>query len=317
MRMVSAEDVHRLLDYPSLVEGLKQFHLQDMDEATEMLLTQPAPSGSENVLLALPAWQRDQAIGVKLITVFPDNEHTGTGLPSVHGIYALFDGHNGAPQAIIDGTALTLRKTAGDSASGSSFLAREDAGVMVMVGAGAMAPHLIMAHTAIRPSITKVMIWNRNAERARKLAAELRLDGVNVSATDDLEAAVRGADLISCATMATEPLIKGAWLKPGAHLDLVGGYQKHMRESDDDCVRAARVYVDSRMFTLGNVGDISQPIESGVMGEGDIVGDLYDLSRGKCQGRQSAHEITFYKNAGGGHLDLGTARFLLERLETS
>ncbi|MGY8997420.1 MAG: ornithine cyclodeaminase, partial [Alphaproteobacteria bacterium] len=220
-----------LLDYPSLVEGLKQFHLQDLDVAEEMLLTQPAPTGSENVLLALPAWQRDQAIGVKLITVFPDNEHTGTGLPSVHGIYALFDGQNGAPQAIIDGIALTLRKTAGDSATGASFLAREDAATMVMVGAGAMAPHLIMAHTEIRPSLSNVMIWNRNGERARRLADELKLVGVRVSAVDDLEAAVREADVISCATMATEPLIKGAWLKPGAHLDLVGGYQTHMRES--------------------------------------------------------------------------------------
>jgi len=317
MRMVSAEDVHRLLDYPSLVEGLKQFHLQDLDAAEEMLLTQPAPTGSENVFLALPAWQRDQAIGVKLITVFPDNESTGTGLPSVHGIYALFDGRNGAPQAIVDGIALTLRKTAGDSATGASFLARQDAQTMIMVGAGAMAPHLIMAHTEIRPSIREVMIWNRNEERARKLAAELKLEGITITAVDDLEAAVREADVISCATMATEPLIKGAWLKPGAHLDLVGGYQTHMRESDDECVRVARVYVDSRMFTLGNVGDIAQPIEAGVMAESDIVGDLYDLSRGKCPGRQSADEITFYKNAGGGHLDLGTARFLLERLESS
>jgi alanine dehydrogenase len=317
MRMVSAEDVHRLLDYPSLVEGLKQFHLQDLDAAEELLLAQPASTGSENVFLALPAWQRDQAIGVKLITVFPDNESTGTGLPSVHGIYALFDGRNGAPQAIVDGIALTLRKTAGDSATGASFLARDDARTMVMVGAGAMAPHLIMAHTKIRPSISNVMIWNRNVERARRLADDLKLDGLTISAVEDLEAAVREADVISCATMATEPLIKGAWLKPGAHLDLVGGYQTHMRESDDDCIRVARVYVDSRMFTLGNVGDISQPMDAGILAEDDIVGDLYDLSRGTCPGRHSAEEITFYKNAGGGHLDLGTARFLLERLDAS
>ncbi|MDG2480908.1 MAG: ornithine cyclodeaminase family protein [Alphaproteobacteria bacterium] len=313
--MVSADEIHRLLDYPSLVEGLKAFHLQDTDEASDVHLAQPAPSGNENVFLALPAWQRDQAIGIKLITVFPDNEYTGTGLPSVQGVYALFDGKNGQPLALMDGTALTLRKTAGDSATGASYLAREDAATMLMVGAGAMAPHLIMAHTAIRPSISKVYVWNRSAARAEAVAAELSLDGVVVEAVTDLEAAARQADVISCATMATEPLIQGAWLKPGAHLDLVGSYQKHMRESDDECIRRCRIYMDSRMFALSLPGDLLLPAESGVFTEGDEVGDLFDLARGICHGRQSDEEITFFKNAGGGHLDLGTARFLMSRLE--
>ncbi|MBN34762.1 MAG: ornithine cyclodeaminase [Rhodospirillaceae bacterium] len=312
--MVAGDEVHRLLDYPSLVEGLKQFHLQDTHEAFDVHLAQPAPTGTENVFLALPAWQRDEAIGIKLVTVFPDNEYTGTGLPSVQGVYALFDGRNGQPLALMDGTALTLRKTAGDSATGASFLARHDAQTMLMVGAGAMAPHLIMAHTAIRPSIKTVHVWNRSPERAATVAAELSLEGITIEATSDLEAAVREADVISCATMATEPLIQGTWLKPGSHLDLVGSYQKHMRESDDECVRRARIYMDSRMFTLGRVGDISQPTESGAMTEDEVVGDLFDLSRGQCQGRTSDDEITLFKNSGGGHLDLGTARFLMERL---
>ena len=157
--------------------------------------------------------------------MFPDNEYTGTGLPSVQGVYALFDGKNGEPMAMMDGTALTLRKTAGDSATGASFLAREDAAVMLMVGAGAMAPHLIMAPRANPPVDRKVFVWNRSAERARKVAAELKLDGIAIEATEDLEGAARQADVISCATMATEPLIRGDWLKPGAHLDLVGGYR--------------------------------------------------------------------------------------------
>lgn len=314
MRMVTGDEVHRLLDYPSLVEGLKAFHLQDVDEARDVHLHQPTEAGSDAVFLLLPAWQRNQAIGVKLVTVFPDNEYTGTGLPSVQGVYALFDGKNGEPMAVMDGTALTLRKTAGDSATGASFLAREDAAVMLMVGAGAMAPHLIMAHTAIRPSIRKVFVWNRSAERASKVAQDLELDGIAIEATEDLEGAARQADVISCATMATEPLIKGTWLKPGAHLDLVGGYQPTMRESDDDCVRRSRIYVNSRWFTLGRVGDIKTPMDAGIIGEDDIVADLFQLSRGEKQGRQSADEITFFKNAGGGHLDLGTARFLLTRL---
>jgi ornithine cyclodeaminase len=179
-----------------------------------------------------------------------------------------------------------------------------------------MAPHLIMAHTAIRPSIDRVFVWNRNAERARRLAGEVKLDGIDIRATDDLAAAVHQADVISCATMATEPLIAGDWLKPGAHLDLVGGYRPQMRESDDACIRRARVYVDSRWFTLGRVGDIKTPIDNGTMTEADIAGDLFQLARGEVPGRQSADEITLFKNAGGGHLDLGTAKFLLTRLPT-
>ena len=315
MRAVPAGEVHRLLDYPSLVEALKRFHLGDIDEAIDVQLAQPAPAGGENVFLALPAWRRDEALGVKLVTVFPDNERCGSGLPSVQGVYALFDGRNGEPLALIDGTTLTLRKTAGDSATGASFLARRDADTLLMVGAGAMAPHLVMAHAAIRPSISRALIWNRTPERARRLADDLEVEGVSIEATDDLERAARAADVISCATMATEPLIEGVWLKPGAHLDLVGSFRKHMRESDDDCVRRARIYMDSRMFTLGRVGDVAQPMESGAMTEDDVVGDLFDLSRGLCEGRRTADEITLFKNSGGGHLDLAAARFLMERLD--
>lgn len=315
MRMVTGEEVHRLLDYPSLVEGLKAFHLQDIDDSQSIHMHQPLTSGSDSVFLLLPAWQREQAIGVKLITVFPDNEYNGSGLPSVQGVYVLFDGKDGKPLAVIDGTVLTLRKTAADSATGADYLARRDAEVLLMVGAGAMGPHLVMAHCAVRPSIRNVLLWNRTAARAETLAADLKLDGVAIEATTDLEGAARRADVISCATMAEEPLIRGAWLKPGAHLDLVGSYQPQMRESDDECIRRARIYLDSRYFALEKTGDLCQPIAAGILHPDDIAGDLFQLARGEVKGRQSDDEITLFKNAGGGHLDLGTARFLLSRLE--
>jgi len=314
VRMVTGEEVHRLLDYPSLVEGLKAFHLQDIDESRSIHMHQPLSSGSDAVFLLLPAWQREQAIGVKLITVFPDNEYNGSGLPSVQGVYVLFDGRDGRPLAVIDGTVLTLRKTAADSATGADYLARRDAEVLLMVGAGAMGPHLVMAHCAVRPSIRRVLVWNRTAARAERLAADLSLDGVSIEATTDLEGAARGADVISCATMAEQPLIKGAWLRPGTHLDLVGSYQPQMRESDDDCIRRSRVYLDSRFFALEKTGDLCQPIAAGILRPEDIAGDLFQLARGTVQGRRSAEEITLFKNAGGGHLDLGTARFLMTRL---
>jgi len=316
MRMVSGEEVHRLLDYPSLVEGLKAFHLQDINDSMSIHMHQPLDSGQDAVYLLLPAWQRNQAIGVKLVTVFPDNEYNGSGLPSVQAVYALFDGRDGRPLAIIDGTVLTLRKTAADSATGADYLARRDTRTMLMVGAGAMGPHLIMAHTAVRPSIDRVLVWNRTAARAEKLSADLVIEGVAIEATTDLEGAARQADVISCATMAEEPLIRGAWLKPGAHLDLVGSYQPRMRECDDDCIRRARVYLDSRFFALEKTGDLCQPIADGILRSDEIAGDLFQLARGEVEGRRSPDEITLFKNAGGGHLDLGTARFLMSRLES-
>ncbi len=315
MRMVTGDEVHRLLDYPSLVEGLKAFHLQDIDDSDSIHMHQTLDSGSDSVFLLLPAWQREQAIGVKLITVFPDNEYNGSGLPSVQGVYVLFDGRDGRPLATMDGTALTLRKTAADSATGADYLARRDAEVMLMVGAGAMAPHLIMAHKAVRPSIREVLVWNRNGARAEKLAGEMRLDGVTISATTDLEGTTRRADVISCATMAEQPIILGDWLKPGAHLDLVGSYQPQMRERDDAAMQRGRVYLDSRFFALEKTGEFCQPIAAGTFSADDVCGDLFELARGTVAGRGSDEEITVFKNAGGGHLDLGTARFLLTRLQ--
>ena len=315
MHLIAAREVHRLLDYPALVEGLKKFHLRDIDEARDIHISQPVEGGSEAVLLVLPAWRRGEALGVKLVSIFPDNPHDGSGLPSIQGVYVLFEGRHGRPLAVIDGTALTLRKTAADSATGASYLAREDAEVMLMVGAGAMAPHLVMAHAAVRPSLRRVRVWNRGTERARRLVRSLALDGVALEATEDLEGACRRADVICCATMAETPLIRGDWLRPGAHLDLVGGYTPVMREADDACVLRSRIFVDSRMFSLGRVGDIKTPLDAGIIGEDDIRGDLFQLARGEVEGRTRRDEITLFKNAGGGHLDLATACFLLSRLE--
>ena len=184
---------------------------------------------------------------------------------------------------------------------------------MVMVGAGAMAPHLMMAHCAVRP-IREVKVWNRSAERAHRLAGDLKIDGVRIEATEDLEAAVSWADLVSCATMATKPLIKGAWLKPGTHLDLVGGYRPDMREADDDAVkRAQRHYIDTRMTTIGVSGDITDAINTGLLDPAALI-DSGQLARGEKPGRVSPDEITFFKSGGGGHEDLGTAQYLVSKL---
>jgi alanine dehydrogenase len=314
MHVVDADTVHALLDYPSLVDALRELFRRGVDRVDRLGLAEPRPGGGQNDWLLLPAWQFGRHFGAKLVSVFPGNE--ARGLASILGLYLLFDGGSGAPLAVIDGAALTLRKTAANSALAATYLARGDAGSLLMVGAGALAPHLLQAHAAVRP-IRRVRLWNRTAQRARAQVTALLADpataALDIAATEDLEAAVRGADIISCATMATAPLIRGAWLSPGTHLDLVGGYRPDMREADDEAVRRARVFVDAR-FTAGEAGDIHQPLSAGIIDEAAIT-DGFQLARGERPGRRSAAEITLFKSGGGGHEDLGTAQHLLARLD--
>ena len=312
MRFIDATEVHQRLPYAELVEALAAHHLHDVDASESHVLEQPTAAGGNAHFLALPAWQRGRALGAKLVTVFPENEHDGSGLPSVQAVFILFDGRNGRPLACIDGTALTLRKTAGDSALGTKLLAPPAPATMLMVGAGALAPHLIMAHHAVRPSLTRVEVWNRTAARAEALVDGIKIPGVEVATTSDLEGSARQADVISCATMATEPLIAGAWLKPGAHLDLVGSYTPAMRECDDEALRRSSVFVDSPWSAIDDCGEIVSALESGLLARSDIQADAFTLARGEHPGRSHGDEITLYKNGGGGHLDLMVAQHLYD-----
>jgi alanine dehydrogenase len=310
MRYVSAEEVHAALDYPSLVEALRELFRRGVDEARAIHLTEPLPDGKENVWLLLPAWQHGRHQGIKLVSVYPGN--AAKGLESVQGLYVLFDGTNGMPLAAIDGAALTFWKTAANSALAASWLARPDAATLLMVGAGALAPHLVRAHCAVRP-IRQVLIWNRTAANAEGMAAAIAQPGLTVEVAGDLAAAVARADVISCATMATTPVIRGEWLKTGTHLDLVGGFRLDMREADDAAVRRARVFIDA-WFTAGDhCGDICQPLATGLLRKEDIT-DSFQLARGERPGRTAPEEITLFKSGGGGHEDLGTAQHLMARL---
>lgn len=311
MRYVDADRVHRLLPFAELIDALAEAHRGPMPTVDRSLLTSAEGEVGEG-LVTWPAWQRGRAFGIKMVTILPRNP--ARGLPTVNAVYQLFDGETGVPTLTVEGESLTFRKTAADSALGARYLARDDAATLLMAGAGALAPYLVRAHLAARPGITRVTVWNRTPARAEALAAELAGEGVAARATTALEDAVRDADVISCATMATEPLVHGEWLAPGTHLDLVGGFTPQMRESDDEAVRRASVFVDSRWFTVGCVGDIVQPMASGALAEGDIRADLFELARGERPGRRAREEITVFKNAGGAHLDLFTADFLARRL---
>jgi ornithine cyclodeaminase len=248
-----------------------------------------------------------------MATVVPRNAERDDALPTIHAAYQLFDGDRGVPTAVIDGTALTLRKTAADSGLGCRLLARPDVECLLMVGAGAMAPHLVAAHRAARPSLARVMVWNRGTERRDALVEGLRAEGIDAEPVESLAAAVPTADVISCATASMEPLVLGEWLCPGQHLDLVGSFSPSMRETDDACVRRARLFVDSRASTVEAAGDLFRPLTDGVISAEDIRGDLFELCAGRTAGRERDEEITLYKNGGGGHLDLFTAEHLYRR----
>ena len=310
MRILSAADVEAALDWDSLIERLRQAFRRGAEVPVRHHHEIANPGGPEGTLLLMPAWQSGRHIGVKVVTIFPDNGEQG--LPSVMGAYLLLDGRTGSPIALIDGPTLTLKRTAAASALASGYLSRPDCERLLMVGTGALAPYLVSAHAAVRP-ICNVLIWGRTPDKAVKLAKRLDRTDFRVAATEDLEAAARGADIISCATLSRDPLVRGDWLRPGQHLDLVGAFRPDMRESDDQAIRRARVFVDTRDGATKEAGDIVQPIESGVLDPVDVAGDLFDLTRGERAGRRYYDQITLFKSVGTALEDLAAAELAAER----
>jgi ornithine cyclodeaminase/alanine dehydrogenase-like protein (mu-crystallin family) len=313
IRFIDAATAARLLDLPSLIEALRAGHRAGRAAIGHLLLQQPSAQGGTDGLLAHMGWQPGQALGVKLVTIFPDN--AGTPTPTIASVYVLFDGRAGTPLAVIDGTPLTVRKTGADSALAADYLARRDGTTLLMMGAGEQAPWMIAAHRVARPGIKRILVWNRSAAGAEALAARLRGDGLDATAVSDPQAATGEADIISCATAARGPILHGAWLRPGTHVDLVGSFTPEMRETDNEVMRRGRVFVDTRANTLDHVGDLVAPIRDGVIGADHVLGDLYQLASGEVPGRQSDDEITVFKNGGGGHLDLMVARLVYERAQ--
>jgi alanine dehydrogenase len=310
MRILSAADVEAALDWDSLIERQRRAFRRGAEVPVRHHHEIPTPGGEPGTLLLMPAWQAGRRIGIKLATIFPDN--ASQGLPSVMGAYLLLDGKTGAPLALIDGPTLTVKRTAAASALASGYLSRPDCERFLMIGTGSMAPYLVMAHAAVRP-ICNVLIWGRSPDKAARLAKRLDRPDFRVAATDDLEAAVRGADIVSCATLSKAPLVRGEWLQPGQHLDLVGAFRPDMRECDDAAIRRARVFVDTREGALAEAGDIVQPIESGALDPADVAGDLFDLTRGERAGRRFYDQITLFKSVGTALEDLAAAELAAER----
>lgn len=312
MEMIDSRRVHELLDFPGLIAALETAHMGGMPKQSDRQIYQePNPEGQPDIFIILPAWEPGEGILAKLVTSFPNNK-TRHGLPTVNSIYAFINGETGVTEAIIDGEAVIFHKTSSDSALGSKLLSRPDSKTFLMVGAGGIAPYLVEAHLTARPGIETVLLWNRTTSNAQALAEKLAAKNIKAEVVTDLDAALSEADIISSATMATEPHIKGKLLKPGVHLDLVGSFTPEMRESDDDVLTRARIFVDHRQTTTRS-GEFLGPFDRGVITADDVRGDLFDLCQKRVEGRSSNTDITMMKNGGGSHIDYYVAKYIMDR----
>lgn len=285
-------EAEALLDWPGLIAALEAGHSLPRAEINDLFLYR-----GPDVLLDRAAWIEGLGALVKVATVVPGNK--ARGLPNVNGVVNLFNDQTGLLEALVDFHLVTKWKTAGDSLLSASKLARKDAKRFLLVGAGTVARSMQQAYSALWPD-AQFTVWSRSRDTA---------EAMGLPVADDLQTAVQAADVICTATMASEPLIKGEWLRAGQHLDLIGAYNPRMREVDDAAMARARVFVDSRATTLHHIGELIEPLKSGALREADIQGDFYDIAQGSYA-RQSEDEITIAKNGGGAHLDLMTAAYI-------
>lgn len=304
MLVLDERETREALPFPELIRAVEAMFAGECVVPLRHHHAMEVPGEAHATLLLMPAWQPGRFAGVKILNLFPDNHRRA--LPTIIGRYLLSSGKTGEMLALIEGGELTARRTAATSALASRFLSRPDARRLVMVGTGRLSLNLIAAHAAVRP-LQQISIWGRDRSKAEATAEEARRAGFDAVAADDLEKACRDADIISCATLSSTPLVCGAWLKPGAHLDLVGAFTPKMRESDDEAVRRARIFVDTREGALHEGGDLVQPLEGGVITLDDIQADLFDLTAARHPGRRHAEEITLFKSVGAALEDLAGA----------
>ena len=293
MTLVVPKEAEAHLSWRELMEAFEAGHKLPLADLKDMFLYR-----GQDTILDRGAWIDGLGALVKVATIFPGN--AAKGVPTIHGVVSLFDDATGDLTALVDFHLVTKWKTAGDSLLSASRLARKDARNFLLVGAGAVARSMVEAYSSIFPD-ARFTVWSRTRESA---------EAMGLPVANDLEAAVRKADVICSATMATSPLIKGDWLQPGQHIDLIGAYKPGMREVDDRAMQRARLFVDSRQTTIHHIGEIMDPIASGAISEADIVADFYDDPA--LYIRQSEDEITIAKNGGGAHLDLMTATYIAQ-----
>lgn len=309
MRFIEKEDVIKSLDYPSLIEALKEAFINEINVPSRLHYDFKNPQeGIDSTLLLMPAWQEGVSVGTKILTVSPNNAKYE--LPAINGIYILFDGHKGELQAIIDGKPLTSKRTAAASALASSYLSRKDSTSMLMIGTGALSSELIKAHSCVR-DLKEIYIWGRDKNKAQKIADSL--PEYNIQVIENIEDKISNVDIVSCATLSQNPLIFGKYIKEGQHFDLVGAYKPDMREADDEFIKSVDIFIDTDMAKKES-GEIKIPLENKIIFEKNFKADLFDLTRGITEGRVNNSQITLFKSVGHGLEDLAAARLVYEKV---
>jgi len=303
---IGGERVHAALDWRALVDALREAFRAGANAPVRA--SYPVTAAGDRLLL-MPAWA-GESLGVKIVTVFPGNR--ARGLASVSALYLLMDHATGHPLALIDGEALTLRRTAASSALAATYLARPDAKRLLVVGTGALAPYMAAAHCALRP-VERVFVWGRSVEHAKTVVARLVAEGLPAEVCADLAAGLALADIVTCATTAREPVVRGALVRPGTHVDLAGAFTPEMRESDDELVKRAEVFVDTFAGGFKEAGDLVQPIAAGAIAREHVRAELADLVSGRHPGRATPDAVTVFKSVGTALEDLCAARLVYDR----
>ena len=299
---LGAAELRRRLGCAALVPALREAFASEFTAPVRHAHRTSADGAS--TLLLMPVWQADRRLGVKLVTVTPGNRASGR--RTVNALFVLFDNLSGEPIALMDGEELTLARTAAASALASTYLSRENSRTLVMVGTGALAPRMALAHASIR-RFERILVWGRDPAKAAATVDELARAGCAATVATDLEAAVRQADVVSCATTSREPLVRGDWVRHGTHVDLVGAFRADMREADDALIARATVFVDTFAGALTEAGDLVQALSAGAIVRAHVVAEMADLAREHHPGRTSANEITLFKSVGGAIEDLAAA----------
>lgn len=301
--LLTYDDAVDALNWIDAVDALRQGHLLPRAEIADLFLGPPTAT-----LLNRAAFIEGLGYGVKAVTVLDGN--AAKGLPTVQGAMMVYAQDTGALEAIIESKLVTEYKTAADSVLGATMLARNDSRHLLIVGAGTVAGSLARAYSALFPDLERISVWARRIEQAESLVAPLSDLSADIFAARDLQSAVAEADIVTSATMAREPVLRGDWLRPGTHVDLIGAYKADMREADDTLISRGSLFVDSRETTIHHIGELMIPIASGAITEADILGDFYDLVQPGAIARTSQEEITVFKNGGGAHLDLMIALYI-------
>lgn len=309
MQHFDAEATRAALPFDRLIAALRELFVSGCEVPLRHTHSLTADDGSPGTLLIMPAWLSGRCLGIKTVSVFAGN--AARGLPGLYSTYMLYDANTGQPLARIDGDQITARRTAAASALAASMLARPDARRLLVVGAGRVAALLPAAYRAVLP-LEQISVWARRPAQAEALAALWRREGLPAQAAPDLAAAVAASDVVSCATLSTAPLVQGAWLQPGSHLDLIGGFTPQMREADDACLAGAKLYVDTPE-ALQKSGDLLDPMADGALSATDVRGTLAQLCRGQVAGRQAEHERTVFKSVGNALEDLAAAMLVWGR----